>query len=74
MPRKTYYGDDISLDTAAEILGVSRKTLWRWDRDGYGPPRKKLYMRRAEYSKAQVEAWKADGSKIVPETWFGTLF
>jgi len=25
-----------------EILGVSKVTLWRWERDGHLPPRKKF--------------------------------
>ena len=45
MPRKNYYGDEISLDTAAAILGYSRKTLPRWDSRGYGPPRKETFSR-----------------------------
>jgi predicted DNA-binding transcriptional regulator AlpA len=65
MPRKNYYGDEISLDAAAAILGCSRKTLLRWDSCGYGPPRKETGSRRVAYSKAQVETWKAEhGSSL----------
>ena len=60
MPRKNYYGDEISLDTAAAILGYSRKTLTRWHSRGDGPPRKETFSRRVSYSKAQVETWKAE--------------
>jgi predicted DNA-binding transcriptional regulator AlpA len=60
MPRKNYYGDEISLDTAAAILGYSRKTLTRWHSCGDGPPRKETFSRRVSYSKAQVETWKAE--------------
>jgi predicted DNA-binding transcriptional regulator AlpA len=60
MPRKSYYGDEISLDTAAAILGHSRKTLTRWHSCGDGPPRKETFSRRVSYSKAGVENWKAE--------------
>jgi hypothetical protein len=60
MPARQYYGDAISLDTAAAILGRSRKTLLRWHAIGYGPPRQSTHTRRAEYSRTQVKAWKAE--------------
>lgn len=60
MPAREYYGDAISLDTAAAILGCSRKTLLRWHAIGYGPPRMPTHTRRVEYRRSQVEAWKAE--------------
>lgn len=26
----------------SELLGISKVTLWRWERDGHFPPRKKI--------------------------------
>jgi predicted DNA-binding transcriptional regulator AlpA len=50
---KLYYIDD----QLAATLGVTRRTLWRWDRAGIGPPRIVLPGRKIAYLRKSVEAW-----------------
>ncbi|WP_458370813.1 helix-turn-helix transcriptional regulator [Pseudomonas fluorescens] len=40
-------------------VGISRATLFRWQRDGYFPMRRKLGPKRVGWSLADVEAWFA---------------
>lgn len=40
----------------AEIFGVSTRTLRRWARKRFGPPRIKV-GRRIHYRRATIEAW-----------------
>ena len=51
--------DTIDQDEAAAIIGKSTKTLQRWRAIGYGPSFK-LDGRYVSYSRAEVEAWKAE--------------
>jgi predicted DNA-binding transcriptional regulator AlpA len=51
--------DTIDIDETAGILGKSTKTLQRWRAIGHGPPFK-LDSRYVSYSRAEVEAWKAE--------------
>jgi len=46
-----------SQDEAAAYLGITTRTLRRWERDGDGPPR--VPKGRARYPWAQLRAWAA---------------
>ncbi len=62
------FGDfnTIDMEEAAAIVGKSTKTLQRWRAIGYGPSFK-LDMRYVSYSRAELEAWKAEhDSKRTP--------
>jgi phage terminase Nu1 subunit (DNA packaging protein) len=52
--------DTIDRHTAARILGVTFRTLQRWHRRGFGPPRRPWLGRGVGYSRTQVEQWLAD--------------
>ena len=59
--RKTAQGLD-SFCTSKELcarLGVTRSTVWRWQRERGFPPPKKLGQRVARYRVAEVDAWLA---------------
>ncbi len=59
--RRQYFGDfdTIDMEEAASILGKSTRTLQRWRAIGYGPSFK-LDGPYVSYSRAEVEAWKAE--------------
>jgi predicted DNA-binding transcriptional regulator AlpA len=52
--------DTIDRHEAARMLGVTIRTLQRWHRQGYGPPRKRWLGRGVGYSRAEVEQWIAE--------------
>jgi hypothetical protein len=52
--------DTIDRHAAARMLGVTVRTLQRWHRAGYGPPRKAWRGRGVGYSRAQVQRWLAE--------------
>ncbi len=53
--------DLISRHLAAEILGVTVRTLQRWHRQGIGPQRKnRPDQRPIRYSRTEVKRWAAD--------------
>lgn len=39
------------------LLGVSRSTLFRWERDGHFPRRIKLGPKRVAWRKSDIEDW-----------------
>jgi predicted DNA-binding transcriptional regulator AlpA len=47
----------ITVDQAAERVGVDRSTLWKWERAGKFPKRHRLPSNQARYIEADVEAW-----------------
>ncbi len=49
---------------AARFLGVSRKTLTRWNRVGIGPPRTRK-LKRYWYSKEAMKEWLKSGAAAV---------
>lgn len=49
--------------SAAEFLGISRKTLYRWNRSGDGPPRV-LKRKRYWYSREALKAWLKSGAGL----------
>jgi predicted DNA-binding transcriptional regulator AlpA len=68
--KRQFFGDydTIAMEEAAAILGKSTKTLQRWRGIGYGPSFK-LDSRYVSYSRAEVEAWKAEhGFKRTPSS------
>jgi excisionase family DNA binding protein len=44
-------------EDAADYLGVSVTTLYRWHRDDYGPKGKPHGRRRRKYKIAELDAW-----------------
>ena len=46
---------------AAEFLGVSRKTLTKWNRAGVGPPRTRK-LKRYWYGREALREWLKDGA------------
>ena len=40
-----------------DLLGVSRPTLWRWERDGHFPKKTQIGPNVVGYSKSEVEDW-----------------
>ena len=50
--------DNIDRNVAAEILGVSLRTLQRWHRQEIGPQRKnEPHKRPVRYSRVEVDHW-----------------
>lgn len=49
----------IHYDEVQRLLGVSRTTLWRWERNGLFPARIKLGPNSVAWSEAEVAAWLA---------------
>lgn len=45
---------------AAEYIGVSYTTFYRWRRDGYGPKGKRHGLRRYAYKVTDLDAWLND--------------
>lgn len=44
-------------EDAADYIGVGVTTLYRWRRDGYGPPSTQHGRRRYRYRIADLDAW-----------------
>lgn len=53
-------------EDAANYLGVSPTTLYRWRRDQYGPRSVRHGRRRYRYRIAEMDAWMA-GDHAAPE-------
>ena len=50
----------------ARRLGISRVTLWRWERQGLIPPKLKLGPNTVGWLESEIEAWweqKRDGCR-----------
>ena len=43
----------------AEQLGISRVTLWRWERDGQLPPKRKLGANTVGWLEDEIAEWLA---------------
>lgn len=41
----------------AEMLGVSRVTLWRWERQGYLPPKRIIGPNTVGWLESEILAW-----------------
>jgi excisionase family DNA binding protein len=53
-------------EDAADYLGVSSTTLYRWRRDGYGPPSTMHGRRRYRYRIADLDAFMdVDAGQLV---------
>ena len=62
MPQGTHVGNNgsakmIRRAVAAEMIGVSERTLYRWQRIGIGPPIINVTTGTARYRLADVENW-----------------
>lgn len=44
-------------DDAADYIGVSVTTLYRWRRDDYGPTSQRHGLRRYAYKISELDAW-----------------
>jgi prophage regulatory protein len=50
----------------AEMMGVSRTTIWNWINDGALPPRKKISNRTVGWFESDIKEWK-ESLKTVEE-------
>src|SRR5262249_15948914 len=50
--------DVIDRHLAAVLLGVSVRTLERWQNTGFGPAREPWWGRQVGYSKTELENWR----------------
>jgi DNA-binding transcriptional MerR regulator len=50
-------GDFVSVQEAAELLGVQVVTLYRWRRDGVGPPWERDEKNKVVYRRSYLELW-----------------
>ena len=47
----------ISVDEFSEILGVSRTTLWRWERAGQIPPKRRFGPNTVGWLASDIDQW-----------------
>jgi excisionase family DNA binding protein len=48
----------LTIDQAAELVGVPKKTLYQWRLTGYGPPALRV-GRHLKYRAEDIESWAA---------------
>jgi predicted DNA-binding transcriptional regulator AlpA len=53
----------LTLRQAAELCGVSDRTLWGWARNGIAPPPAKIGRGTVRYVRSAYLAWCAGGCK-----------
>ena len=51
----------LTLRQAAELCGVSQRTLWTWARSGASPPPLHIHKGTCRYSRPAYVAWIAAG-------------
>jgi prophage regulatory protein len=51
----------------AEMLGVSRVTLWRWERQGLLPAKRRLGPNTVGWLASEIEAWLASTAPAVTD-------
>ena len=56
----------ITRNELARRLGASPDTLWRWSRDGHGPPVLKLATGRVRYRESDVLAFMVSLTTVEP--------
>ncbi len=61
-----FFGDYLTERECAEGLGVSRRTLQRWHRLRFGPPRT-LVGKRVRYRASSVSQWLREQEREVGE-------
>ncbi|HEY1399958.1 MAG TPA: AlpA family phage regulatory protein [Terriglobales bacterium] len=49
----------MKIDEVLHLAGASYATLWRWERAGKFPRRKKLGVRSVGWSESEIRAWLA---------------
>ena len=57
----------LTLKQAAELCGVSERTLWTWARSGAAPSPLKIHRGTVRYSRPAYLAWIAAGCPRVDE-------
>ncbi len=55
----------LTLRLAAELCGVSQRTLWTWARSGASPAPLHIHKGTCRYSRAAYLAWIAGGCKPI---------
>jgi len=55
----------MTLRQAAQLCGVSERTLWGWARDGNAPPPVKIGRGTVRYVRSSYLAWCAGGCKPI---------
>lgn len=56
----------VRLAALAGELGISRETLYRWERGGLIPPRRQLGPATRGWLRSDIEAWLASRETTVP--------
>ena len=51
----------LTLRQAADLCGVSERTLWTWARSGASPAPLKIHKGTVRYSRREYEAWIQSG-------------
>ncbi|MBW1963415.1 MAG: AlpA family phage regulatory protein [Deltaproteobacteria bacterium] len=49
-----------------EKTGVSPVTLWRWERAGIFPPRRRIGMRRVGWLDTEIQRWMETRERVEP--------
>lgn len=57
----------LSTTEVQEATGLSRTTLWRMEREGKFPKRRKLVGHRVGWLESEVEVWIADRPVVADE-------
>jgi predicted DNA-binding transcriptional regulator AlpA len=50
--------NDLNVEQAAHVLGVTTRTLGRWRYEGNGPAWSRLGGRRIVYQQEDIDAWR----------------
>lgn len=53
---------EFSVDEVAALLGVTKSTLWRWEKEGYLVPRVRI-GRHPRYLQSQIDEMKSKNAK-----------
>jgi len=64
-PADAIVAELLTLRQAAELCGVSERTLWGWAHEGIAPPAVKIGRGTVRYSRAAYVAWIAGGCQPV---------
>lgn len=56
MPPKKHF-QILRINDLVELLGVSRVTLWRWERDGLLPPKRVLGPNTVGWLESEILEW-----------------
>jgi len=66
MPVEVNGKEYLQVTEVAEIVGVTRQTLWRWRRDGLIPVGRKYRGRQVIYNREEIELIRQFAERIEP--------